>query len=185
MVLGIALVLAVEQIIHVRGGTSLFEGRLVLPFLAFVGLAFSIYHWGVTYLDRRYGAGEVPSKPGVFVDLLIGITELLALIGLSILLSRPVVFAVGALAVLSFEVLAGVALSAVGNYRLVGRFPRTYLRLNVLSALVLGLALFVLQVTLHGITDLTAGVVVFGVALARTASFYGWGFDVLFKAETH
>ena len=186
VVLGVALVLAVEQIIRVESDGSPFRGRLVLPFLAFVSLAFSIYHWGVTYLDRRYpdqGGGSL-SRPGVFVDLLIGTSELLALIALSILISRPPVFAVGVLVVLAFEVGAGLALAAIGNYRGLGAFPRAYLWVNLGTAVVLGVALLILQAVSEDPTDFVAGLIVFGTSVARTATFYAVGFATLFEERT-
>ncbi len=185
VVLGVALVLSVEQVIHLGEEGSPFRGRLVLPFLAFVSLAFSIYHWGVTYLDRRYaeGRGATGSRAGVFVDLLVGTTELLALIGLSILISRPSTFAVGVVIVLAFEVIAGLVLGAAGNYRRLGAFPRTYLWINLASVAVLGLAMLILEMAAEGAGEVAAGLVVFIAAVARTAVFYGLGFSVLFAED--
>ncbi len=185
VVLGVALVLSVEQVIHVGEEGSPFRGQLVLPFLAFVSLAFSIYHWGVTYLDRRYADRRATSdsRSGVFVDLLVGTTELLTLIGLSILISRPSTFAVGVVIVLAFEVVAGLVLGATGNYRRLGAFPRTYLWLNLASVAVLGLALVVLEMASEGTGGFATGLVVFIAAVARTAVFYGLGFSVLFAED--
>jgi hypothetical protein len=185
VVLGVALVLAVEQVIDTGGDGSPFRGQLVLPFLAFVSLAFSVYHWGVTYLDRRYADGRATtgSRWGVFVDLLVGTFELLTLIGLSILISRPLTFAVGVVIVLTFEVVAGVVLGAVRNYQSLGAFPRTYLWLNLATVALLVLALLILEVTSEGAGELAAGLVVFIAAVARTAVFYGLGFGVLFAED--
>jgi hypothetical protein len=184
VVLGVALVLAVEQVIDLRDGGSPFRGRLILPFLAFVSLAFSIYHWGVTYLDRRYveRTGGL-SRSGVFVDLLIGTSELLAVIGLSILISRPVVFAVGVSALLGFEVLAGLVLRTARNYERLGPFPNTYLWLNLISVALLVAVLLILGLTLEVVGDLAAGLAVLVVAVGRTAAFYASGFDVLFADD--
>ena len=183
VVLGVALVLAVEQVVHVD--VTPIRYRLVLPFLAFVSLSFSIYHWGVTYLDRRYVNRRGPrlSPFGVGVDLLIGMAELLLLIGVSILISRPLMFAVGALALLAFEVIAGLALLAAGNYRALGRFPFTYFWINLASTVVLAFALLVLHVVLQDTGDVPAGMAVFAVAVARTAAFYATGYNVLFQED--
>ncbi len=183
--LGIALVLAVEQLIDIGAAGSPFRGRLFLPFLAFVSLAFSLYHWGVTYLDRRYAdeSASARSRLGVFVDLLVGTSELLALIGLSILISRPLTFAVGVVILLAFEVIAGLVLGAARNYQGLGRFPRTYLWLNLVAAALLGLALLILEVASQGIGEVAAGLVVFIAAVARTAVFYSLGFGVLFAED--
>lgn len=180
-----ALVLSVEQVIHVAEEGSPFRDELILPFLAFVSLAFSIYHWGVTYLDRRYAAqGDTAlSRSGVFVDLLVGVTELLALIGLSILISRPSTFAVGVVILLAFEVIAGLVLGAAGNYQGLDAFPRTYLWLNIASAALLGLALLTLELMSPATREVGAGPVTFIAAVARTAFFYGLGFNVLFARE--
>ena len=183
VVLGVALVLAVEQVVHVD--VTPIRYRLVLPFLAFVSLAFSIYLWGVTYLDRRYAnrRGARLSPFGVGVDLLVGMAELLLLIGLSILIARPLMFAVGALALLGFEVIAGLALLAARNYARLGRFPFTYLWINLASAVVLAFALLVLHASLQDIGDVPAGLAVFTVAVARTAAFYATGYNLFFGDE--
>jgi hypothetical protein len=165
VVLGVTLVLAVEQVIETGGDGSPFRGELVLPFLAFVSLAFSIYHWGV------------------FVDLLVGTFELLTLIGLSILISRPSTFAVGVVIVLAFEVVAGLVLGAVGNYASLDAFPRTYLWLNLFTMALLGLALLTLEIMSPATGEVGAGPVVFIAAVARTAFFYGLGFRVLFAED--
>lgn len=185
VVLGVALVLAVEQVIHTGGEGSPFRGELVLPFLAFVSLAFSIFHWGVTYLDRRYAdrTAATRSRLGVFVDLLVGTSELLALIGLSILISQPRTFAVGVVILLAFEVVAGLVLAAAHNYESLGAFPRTYLWLNLATVALLGLVLVILEGTSEGAGEFAAGVVVFVAAAARTAFFYGLGFGVLFAED--
>ncbi len=185
VVLGIALVLAVEQVIHVGGEGSPFRGQLVLPFLAFVSLAFSIYHCGVTYLDRRYAdrTAGTRSRSGVFVDLLVGTSELLALIGLSILISQPPTFAVGVVIVLGFEVIAGLVLGAARNYETVGAFSRTYLWLNLASVALLGLALLTLRVISPATFEVAAGPVAFVAAVARTAVFYSLGFSMLFAED--
>ena len=177
-----ALVLAVEQVINGRDEESLFEGRVILPFLAFVALSFSIYHWGVTYLDRRYAAGRGASvsRTGVFVDLVVGTTELLALVGLSILLSRPPTFAIGVAIVLVFEVIAGLVLRAAGNYEALGRFPRTYLWLNLATAASLGLALLASELLSPATRALVSGPLVCVASVARAALFYGLGFEILF-----
>lgn len=185
VILGVALVLAVEQVIDIGAEGSPFCGRLFLPFFAFVSLAFSIYHWGVTYLDRRYAdqAAATRSRSSVFVDLLVGTSELLALIGLSIFISRPVTFAFGVVILLVFEVVAGLVLNAAGNYRQLGPFPRTYLGINLVTVALLGVALLSLEVTTEQVGDVPAGLVVFVASIARTAVFYGLGFGVLFAGE--
>ena len=185
VVLGVVLVLSVEQVIHVGEEGSPFRGQLVLPFLAFVSLAFSVYHWGVTYLDRRYTdrMATTRSRGGVFVDLLVGTSELLALIGLSILISRPSAFAIGVVIVLAFEVVAGLVLGLVRNYQGLGAFPRTYLWLNLVTMGLLGLALLTLRVISPATLEVAAGPVVFIAAVARTAVFYSLGFSVLFAED--
>lgn len=181
VVLGVALVLAVEQVIDLHQSGSPFQLRLIAPFLAFVSLAFSIYHWGVTYLDRRYaGDADEPRPSTIFVDLVIGTTELLLLIGLAILISRPRVFAVGVVTLLAFEVVAGLALRGMGNYQRLGPFPDQYLKLNLATLALLGGTLLILALTLEDIGEILVGVLVLVVSLTRTAIFYAKGSATLF-----
>jgi hypothetical protein len=100
VILGVALVLAVEGIIDAAEAGSPIDWRSVPLFVAFAALAFSYYHGSARYLDVMYSPeGPELSKLRISSDLLIGAIDMMLLIALSILTSRPLYF-VGVVVVL-------------------------------------------------------------------------------------
>ena len=176
--LGVALVLAVEQIVDLeRSGVSI---RLVaaLPFLAFIATAFSLYHWAVRFVDLSY-SGEERRRPGAIVtSLFVGSTELIILIALSILISRPAVFLAGLVVVFAFEVVAGLALRATDAYVAAGDFARKYLLINGLALVCAALGMLV--VSLGDADPVVAGAVALLASWGRAVAFYRVGFRLLF-----
>lgn len=93
VILGVALVLAVEQVVDAASESAPIDWRSIPLFGAFAVLAFSYYHGSVRYLDVMYEAeGPELSKVRVYSDLLIGAVDMMLLIALSILVSRPLYF---------------------------------------------------------------------------------------------
>ena len=65
VILGVALVLAVEEVVDAAEESSPIDWRSIPWFLAFAALAFSYYHGSVRYLDVMYSSeGPELSKFG-------------------------------------------------------------------------------------------------------------------------
>lgn len=176
--LGVALVLAVEQVVDQHRAGIPVEGDAFLPFLAFVVTAFSLYHWAIRFVDLPSGDGHRRSPAAVVVALIVGATELLLVIALSTLVSRPEAFLNCLAALLAFEVLAGVALHASDAYGRASQFALRYLAVNGIA---FALALCgAVAVAIADPQPVVAGVVAAVVAWARAAAFYRAGFDLLF-----
>jgi len=110
VILGVALVLAVEGIVDAAEPGSPVDWRSVPLFIAFAALAFSYYHGSARYLDVMYSPeGPELSKLRISSDLLIGAIDMMLLIALSILASRPLYF-VGVVVVLFMFEIARVAI---------------------------------------------------------------------------
>jgi hypothetical protein len=93
VILGVALVLAVEEIVDAAEESSPIDWGSIPLFIAFAALAFSYYHGSVRYLDVMYSnEGPDLSKLRVYSDLFIGAIDMMLLIALSILISRPLYF---------------------------------------------------------------------------------------------
>jgi hypothetical protein len=105
VILGVALVLAVEEIVDAAEESSPIDWASIPLFLAFAALAFSYYHGSVRYLDVMYSSeGPELSKLRVYSDLLIGAIDMMLLIALSILISRPLYFLAVITVLFAFEV---------------------------------------------------------------------------------
>lgn len=105
VILGVALVLAVEEVVDSASASSPIDWSLLPLFFAFGALAFSYYHGSVRYLDLMYSPnGPQLSRLRIYSDLLIGAIDMMLLIALAILVGRPLYF-VSALTILFiFEV---------------------------------------------------------------------------------
>jgi hypothetical protein len=180
--LGVALVLAVEQIVDIHREGAPFAFDLFPVFFAFALTAFPLYHWAVRVVDRAYleSSSERPRK-AILTDLLLGSTEILLLIALSILITRPGVFLVGLTALLGFEVAAGAAFTYSRGYEGFESDARRYTLLNALAfatALVTVAGIEILSLNESATTSAWIG---FAIASARTAAVYRVEFDFLFS----
>jgi hypothetical protein len=93
VVIGVALVLAVEEIIDSSDASSPIDWTSLPLFLSFALLAFSYYHGSVRYLDVMYSdEGPELSRLRIYSDLFIGAIDTMLVIALSILISRPIYF---------------------------------------------------------------------------------------------
>ncbi len=93
VILGVALVLAFEEVVDAAEESSPIDWGSIPLFLAFAALAFSYYHGSVRYLDVMYSSeGPELSKLRIYSDLLFGAADMMLLIALSILISRPLYF---------------------------------------------------------------------------------------------
>ena len=179
--LGIALVLAVEQILDVERDGAPFTFDLFPAFFAFVVTAFALYHWAIRVVDRGYvESSNSRSRRAIVTDLLVGSIEVLLLIALSILISRPGAFLVGLTGLLGFEVAAGAAFTHSDGYRGFEQFARRYWQVNLVAFLAGAIAIALLEVLSTGDEELVRGWIAFVIALSRTSTVYGLGFDFLF-----
>ena len=178
--LGVALVLAVEQIVDTEKEGAPFAFGLFPSFLGFVFTAFALYHWAVRVVDISY-IEHARSRPrlAIVTDLLVGSTELLLLIALSILISRPSAFLVALTGLLGFEVLAGAAFTRSRGYAGFERFATRYWQVN-LAGFAAGVVGIVLLETVWPSDGDIAGWITLALGLARTSAVYGVGFDFLF-----
>ncbi|MDQ3940170.1 MAG: hypothetical protein M3238_02340 [Actinomycetota bacterium] len=182
--LGVALVLSVEQVVDLEREGAPFHTAMIPAFLAFVTLAFTLYHWSARYLDFKYLESSDASRrrPGLFAELLVGAVEILVLITLSVLISRPTAFAVGMVTLLGLEVAAGFVLRAAGSYGGLGRLPASYLWINAVSFVALAAAVIgieAIDVTGTG-QEIALGSAAAAVAVVRGAFVYRAGFEMLF-----
>ncbi len=93
VILGVALVLAFEEVVDAAEESSPIDWGSIPLFLAFAVLAFSYYHGSARYLDVMYSAdGPALSKLRIYSDLFIGAIDMMLLIALSILISYPLYF---------------------------------------------------------------------------------------------
>jgi hypothetical protein len=94
VVLGLGLVLGVEQVVDLsRDGIPVSPRDLAL-FFAYLNFAFALAHASVRYLQLAYGEeGLGPLRKGrVVADLILGIGHFLLLIALPLFISRPSTF---------------------------------------------------------------------------------------------
>ena len=179
--LGVALAIAVEQVIDLdRSGVPV-RPLAVLPFIAFVVTGFALYHWAVRFLDLVTAEDDRRQSTGAIVtSMIVGATEILLLIALSTLISRPFVFLVSFAGLLAFELLAGSSLLASGAYGRLKEFGKKYL---IIHAVCLVLAIIGAAISKLGLTSGTGvmmGIVVVAVGLFRTVAFYRSAFPLLF-----
>ena len=130
--LGVALVLAVEQIVDTEKEGAPFAFGLFPSFLGFVFTSFALYHWAVRVVDISY-IEHARSRPrlAIVTDLLVGSTELLLLIALSILISRPSAFLVALTGLLGFELLPAAAFTRSSRYPEFERLTTRYWQVNL------------------------------------------------------
>ena len=179
--LGVALAIAVEQVIDLdRPGVPV-RPLSVLPFVAFVVTGFALYHWAVRFLDLASGGDDRRQSTGAIVtSMIVGATEILLLIALSTLISRPFIFLVSFAGLLAFELLAGSALLASGAYGRLKGFGKEYLVIHA-ACLVLAIAgAAISELALTSGSGVLMGIVAVAVGLLRTVVFYRLAFPLLF-----
>lgn len=176
--LGVALALGVEQVIDLDREPIPVRPDLLLPFLAFLLTAFSLYHWAVRFVDVSYGERRSPGMPAIVTSLVVGSSEIVLLIALSILIARPGTFLAALLILLVFEVVAGLAFLKVGAYGSATEFAKRYLLIN-LTVLVCGLV-GVAVIRAQGSGAAVSGFIALALSSARAIAFYKTGFRLLF-----
>ena len=111
VVLGVAVVLAAEQIIAPEKGGVPVEWSVLPLFVAFGLIAFPTYHGIGAYLDLTYGASGTQVRPlRVVADFVAGFLQFFLLIALALLISRPVYFAATMMLLLCSDVVRTLAL---------------------------------------------------------------------------
>jgi hypothetical protein len=175
--LGVALVLAVEQVIDLERAGLPLRGEALVTFLAFIATGFSLYHWAARFIDLFFARADPRPVSATVTALAVGSAELLLLIALSILIARPSVFLGGLAAVFAFEVAAGLALRATNGYEGIEGFGRAYLVVNAAAA---GAALVSIPVARVADAELATGLLALAVSWGRAIAFYRVGFRFLF-----
>lgn len=181
VVLGLALVLAVEQVID-AGERSPVDWSSVPLFLTFATLAFSYYHGSVRYLDVMYGSESPPLvRRRVTSDLIVGAVDLMILIALAGLSSRPIYFTSLLAFLMGFEIARVAVMALVLPRDQIATIERDFTRINLLA---LGPIIVVLiagtQVQDLETQRLAMGIPLMLVMVARTALSYRRSFDFYF-----
>jgi hypothetical protein len=109
--------------------------------------------------------------------LFVGSTELLLVIGLSALVSKPATFLGWLAALLGFEVVAGITLHLTGAYGRAADFARRYLIVNAVAFVVAAAGALALD---SGSGGQGAGILAAAIAWGRATAFYWTGFRLLF-----
>lgn len=182
--LGVALVLAVEHVIDVQAtGAPLHYGAIPM-FLAFVLVAFPAFHWAARFLDFHYveRTGRVADRFAVARDMVIGVTEILLLIGLSALIARPYAFLIGLCVFFGFETLASLVFRNVETESPIARFAVPYLLLNVIPFVAYAVCAIVIRAVVADPSNslLLIGLLAMTVALGRLLALYSTGYEVFF-----
>lgn len=176
--LGVALALAVEQVIDPERSGVPVRSEAVLPFLAFLVTAFSLYHWAARFVDVSHTGTAAGGSAAIVTTLVVGSTELVLLIASAILISRPTIFLVVVVGVFAFEALAGAALLKARAYGEAEAFARRYLVINGVAAIAGTVAVLVEATSSRpGLVGAIAAVLAWGRAIA----FYKVGFALLFQ----
>lgn len=181
VVLGLGLVLAVEQVIDAGAGDPV-EWSGVPSFLAFATLAFSYYHGSVRYLDVMYGPDSPPLRRGrITSDLVVGAVDLTLLIALAALSSRPIYFTGLLIALMAFEIgRVGVMLVLLSRDQLAA-IERDFTWINALTLVPLVVVLVVgLRASDIETQRLVTGVPLFLLMITRTVLSYRRSFDFYF-----
>ncbi len=181
---GVALVLAAEDLVDpAREGVPL-RGDVLLLFLAFVAIAFPTYHSRGRYLDLAYAHGRVGlSRPRVFADLFLGTWEIVLLIMLALLVSRPLYFGYTVLLLMAGAILRAVVVRGVGalDDDYLSRFERTMLPVGAAVIAAFAAVMFVGAVLLDdSARDPFLRVALLVLALGRTVAIYGVGYKFFF-----
>lgn len=190
VVLGLGLVLAVEQIIDAGEGAPV-EWSGVPLFMSFATLAFSYYHGSVRYLDVMYGPDSPPLRRGrIASDLIAGDVDLTLLIALAALSSRPFYFTGLLVGLTGFEIgrVGVMAWLLPGDQ--ITTLERDFTRITAVALLPLIAILLVgLRITDAETQRLVTGVTVFLLMIARTLMSYRRFFDFYFagaaEGENH
>ena len=175
--LGVALALAVQQVIDVGRQDLPLNVDSIMPCLAFIILAFSLYHWAVRFIDVAHTENR-RSSVAIVTSLLVGSVELVVLLVLAILVSRPDAFLVAFAATLAFEVLAGFSLRLAKAYGTYEAFARRYLLINGIAVMIAAAA--VIPALTMSLGSLTAGLAALLISALRSVVFYMTGFSLLF-----
>ena len=145
VVAGLGLALAAEQIIDLGHGTVPIVWDHVPVFFAYLNLAFALAHSSVRYLQLAYEEGLLgpPSKVRVLVDVVLGVGHFLWLIGMSFVITRPVVFVWFAMALLLGRPARDGILRVAGHDRL--GFDDKVARVHLIAIAMFGIILAAAQ----------------------------------------
>lgn len=161
--------------------------RAIPMFLAFVTVAFPAFHWASRFLDFHYveRSDRITDRVAVTRDIVIGVVEILLLLGLSALIARPYAFLIGLCVFFGFETLASLMFRNAEKDSPIARFAGTYLLLSVIPFVLYA----VCAIVIRGVVDdpsnslLLIGLLAMTVALGRLVGLYWTGYEVLFPRE--
>ncbi|HWL66068.1 MAG TPA: hypothetical protein VNP73_08855 [Actinomycetota bacterium] len=182
IVVGLGLAFAVEQVIDLDRPVLPVRADYLPIFLAYLTLAFALAHSSVRYLQLAYDQrGIVLDKVRVVADLFLGVGQFLLLIALSLLITRPGVFAFGAIVLLIGRPLRDLVLTLSGHDRL--DLDRKVARLHIAVVLILGIALGAGQLVPARMEDLVLKVATLAASLGFGLGLYIGAFDFFFPRE--
>ena len=186
VVLGVAVVIAAEQIIGVEKGGVPIEWSVVPLFLAFGLIAFPTYHGIGAYLDLTYGDEGTDVRPlRAISDFVVGFLQFFLLIALALLISRPLYFATTMMLLVLSDSVRTFALQRFARREEVSSLERNSAVINGAAALAVGLVL-----VLRGLSgwdearsETLINVAVPLIALGRTTIAYVANYDLLIRGK--
>ena len=187
VVLGVAVVLAAEEIVAADDPGVPIEWSVVPLFLAFGLVAFPTYHGIGVYLDLTYGEKGADVRPlRVVSDFVVGFLQFFLLIALALLISRPLYFA-GSMMLLVFSDAARTfALQLFASREEMSSLERTSAIINGLAGLAIAVVLTLLwfagwdEERSRSVINVAVPV----IALVRTSFGYVKNFDILIRGNT-
>lgn len=186
VVLGVAVVLAAEQIIAPEKEGVPVEWGVLPLFLAFGLVAFPTYHGIGAYLDQTYGARSAEVRPiRVLSDFLVGFIQFFLLIALALLISRPAYFAGTMMLLVISDAIRTIALQRFARREDASSLERNAALINGSAGLAIAAIL-----TIAWLADLEESnsetlinVAIPVIALARVTMSYVKNYDLLIRGE--
>lgn len=186
MVLGVAVVLAAEEIIAPEKDGPPVEWSVLPLFLAFGLVAFPTYHGIGAYLNLTYGESSAQVRPlRVVSDFVVGFLQFFLLIALALLISRPVYFAATMMLLVLSDALRTFALQRFARREEISDLERNSAIINGSAGVAIGLVLAL--VWLSGWEEDGAETLIRAaiplVALVRTTFGYVKNYDLLIRGK--
>lgn len=186
VVLGVALVLAAEELISPEKVGVPIEWAALPLFLAFGLIAFPTYHGIGAYLDLTYGDSGPDVRPlRVASDFLVGFLQFFLLIALALLISRPFYFATTMLVLFLSDAVRTFALQRLARREEVSSLESNSALINGLAAVAIGLSLGFVWITNWDETrsETLINIAIPLIALGRTTVAYVKNFDLLIRGK--
>lgn len=190
-VVALALSLAIYNLIDVTRGSLPFRLELVPFFFTFLITLIPFYHGALRHLDITYveQGGRHVRKGALLVDFSALFIEGCLFVVLSALLTRPLFFVWGLVALLAFDTIWGVTAYLAFSKEGKPKAELTWALINFVSVVVISIYLIVLgfvpsnEVEYVGSLKLSAGM--FGFSLSRTVVDYILCWDTYYPSVKH